>query len=120
METRPQPTTRTVSKTPSKPRLRWPVSEKSRPGRSRTLTADNHHAENFDHRDRAVAEAHHRPATPATDTARPMVPGGLDGERQLLRTGLRQGPGRWASPRGGIGHSLASELRAECIGSRSV
>ena len=24
-----------------------------------------------------------------------MVPGGLDGERQLLRTGLRQGPDRF-------------------------
>ena len=25
-----------------------------------------------------------------------MVPGGLDGERQLLRTGLRQGAGRYS------------------------
>ena len=30
----------------------------------------------------------------ATEAARPMVPGGLDGERHLLRTGLRQGAGR--------------------------
>jgi hypothetical protein len=28
-----------------------------------------------------------------------MVPGGLDGERQLLRTGLRQGPGRYPQER---------------------
>jgi len=28
-----------------------------------------------------------------------MVPGGLDGERQLLRTGLRQGAGRSAQHR---------------------
>src|SRR5262249_12889778 len=28
METRPRPTTRTISKTPSTPRLRWPVSER--------------------------------------------------------------------------------------------
>src|SRR5262245_42271636 len=34
------------------------------------------------------------PTTIATQTARPMVPVGLDGERQLLRTGLRQGVGR--------------------------
>src|SRR5215471_20085761 len=55
------------------------------------------HAENSDHRDCAAADARLRaanPATPATETARAMVPGGLDGERQLLRTGLRQGAGR--------------------------
>src|SRR5262245_25892848 len=49
-----------------------------------TLTADNHHAENSDHRDCAAAQACHRagtPATTATETARPMVPNGLDGER---------------------------------------
>jgi hypothetical protein len=82
METRPQPTTQTVLRTPSTPRLRWPAS------------ADNHRAENSDHRDCAAAEARHRAAIPAitaTATARPMVPGGLDGERKLLRTGLRQG-----------------------------
>jgi len=28
-----------------------------------------------------------------------MVPGGLDGERQLLRTGLRQGAGRYPQER---------------------
>ena len=28
-----------------------------------------------------------------------MVPGGLDGERQLLRTGLRQGTGRYSQER---------------------
>src|SRR5262245_51725988 len=28
METRPRPTTRTISKTPSIPRLRWPVGER--------------------------------------------------------------------------------------------
>jgi hypothetical protein len=39
------------------------------------------------------------PATPATETARPMVPGGLDGERQLLRTGLRHGTGRYSQER---------------------
>jgi len=72
----------------------------------------------FDYRDCAAAEAHHRAANPTA--AGPMVPRGLDGEREQLRTGLRQGAGRWASPRGCIGHSLASELRAECIGSRSV
>jgi hypothetical protein len=33
-------------------------------------------------------------STTATETARPMVSRGLDGERQLLRTGLRQGAGR--------------------------
>src|SRR5258708_14362724 len=94
METRRPPTTRTISKTPSVPRLRWPVSENCRPGRSPTLTADNHHAENSDHRDGAAANARLRaaiPATTATETARPMVPGGLGGERRLLRTGLRQG-----------------------------
>jgi len=55
------------------------------------LTANNHHAKNSDHRDCAAADAHLGAAitaTPATETARPMVPGGLDGERQLLRTGL--------------------------------
>src|SRR5258708_3814232 len=86
METRPRPITRTISKTPSVPRLRWPV------------TANNHHAENSDHRDCAAADPRDRaaiPATTATETARPMVPGGLDGERQLLRTGLRQGSGRY-------------------------
>src|SRR5262249_9307852 len=93
-ETRPRPTTRTISKTPSVPRLRWHVS------------ADNHRAENSDHRDGAAAEARHDaaiPAAAATETARPMVPGGLDGERQLLRTGLRQGAARysqeWSVPR---------------------
>src|SRR5258708_39453483 len=94
METRRPPTTRTISKTPSTPRLRWPVSENCRPGRSPTLTADNHHAENSDHRDGAAANARLRAATPATaatETARPMVPRGLGGERQLLRAGLRQG-----------------------------
>jgi hypothetical protein len=28
-----------------------------------------------------------------------MVPSGLDGQRQLLRTGLRQGPGRYPQER---------------------
>src|SRR5262249_21261899 len=32
METKPRPSTRTISKTPSIPRLRWPISENSRPG----------------------------------------------------------------------------------------
>src|SRR5262245_29123716 len=90
METRRRPTTRKISKMPSIPRLRWPV------------TADNHHAENSDHRDCAAADARLRaaiPATTATETARPMVPGGLDGERQLLRTRLRQGTGRYSQER---------------------
>src|SRR5262245_40297697 len=46
-------------------------------------TADNHHAENSDHRDCAAADARPRAAIPAitaTETARPMVPR-LDGER---------------------------------------
>jgi len=54
-------------------------------------------AEDPRHRDRAAADARPRaaiPATAATEAARPMVPGGLDGERHLLRTGLRQGAGR--------------------------
>src|SRR5262245_14179958 len=62
----------------------------------------NHNAENSDHRDCAAADARHRAALPAptaTETARPMVPGGLDGERQLLRTGLRQGAGRYPQER---------------------
>jgi hypothetical protein len=53
-----------------------------------------HHAENSDHRDGGAAETRLRaaiPATTATETARPMVSRGLGGERQLLRTGLRQG-----------------------------
>src|SRR5262249_9793423 len=98
METRPRPTTRTISKTPSRRRLRW---------RRRVVTkvcpnANNHHAENSDHRDCTIAEARHRaaiPATTATETARPMVPGGLDGERQLLRTGPRQGTSRYSQER---------------------
>src|SRR5262245_26427822 len=97
METRLRRTTRTILRTPSIPRSRWPVSENCRLGRSPTVTADNHHAENFDHSDCAAAEARHRaaaPATTATETSRPMVPGGLDCERQLLRTGLRQGNAR--------------------------
>src|SRR5262245_2898682 len=97
METRLRPITRTISKMPSTLPLRWPVSENCRPGRGPTLTADNHYAENSDHRDCTAAEAHHRAAiraSTATETARAMVPGGLDGERQLLHTGLRQGGGR--------------------------
>jgi hypothetical protein len=42
------------------------------------------YAENSDHRDCAAADARYRaaiPATTATETARPMVPGGLDGQR---------------------------------------
>ena len=49
-----------------------------------------------------LLHARHRaaiPATTATETARPMVPGRLDGERQLLRTGLRQGAGRYSQER---------------------
>src|SRR5262245_51767855 len=34
----------------------------------------HHHAVNSDHRDRAAAEARHRAATTATETAGPMVP----------------------------------------------
>jgi hypothetical protein len=66
------------------------------------LTADNHHAENSDHRDYAAADARLRaaiPATTATETARPMVPGGLDGEWELLRARLRQGAGRYSQER---------------------
>ena len=51
---------------------------------------------------RAGADARRRaaiPATTATEAARPMVSGGLDGERQLLRTGLRQGTGRYPQER---------------------
>src|SRR5262249_47630642 len=62
------------------------------------IPADNHNAENSDHRDCAAADARDRaaiPATTATETARPMVPRGLDGKWQLLRTGLRQGAGRY-------------------------
>src|SRR5438445_7687720 len=70
METKRRLTTRTVSKTPSKPRLRWPVRENYRPGRSPTLTPDNHHAENSNHRDCAVADARHRAAVPATTANR--------------------------------------------------
>src|SRR4029450_1731319 len=112
METRPRPTTRTILKMPSIPRSRWPV------------TANNHHAENSDHRACAAADARDRaaiPATTATETARPMVPGGLDGERQVLRTGLRQraGPspqerlvsGRLARERQLL-HPLRAQLRA--------
>src|SRR5262245_61625917 len=96
MKTRLRPTTRTVLKTPSIPRSRWSVSESaSCTGlwaglKTESVTADNHHAENSDHRDRAVAEVRHRATTPAstaTKTAWPMVPGWLDGERQLLRQG---------------------------------
>jgi hypothetical protein len=61
-----------------------------------------HHVEDSDHRDCAAADARHRaaiPATTPTDTARPMVPGGLDGERQLLRAGLRQRAGRYPEER---------------------
>src|SRR5262245_27073577 len=96
MEMRRRPITRTTWKMPSTPQLRWPVSDNCRPGRSPTLTADNHHAENSNHRDCAAAEAHHRAATSATtatETARPMVSCGLDGERQLLRTRFREGAG---------------------------
>src|SRR5262245_939548 len=92
METRRRPITRTISKTPSILRLRWRVSENYRPRRSRTATADNHHAENSDHRDCAAAEAHHRAAIPAITAIE--APGGLDGKRQLLRT-LRQGAGHY-------------------------
>src|SRR5215831_366340 len=63
---------------------------------------NTHHAENSDHRDCAAADARHCaaiPATTATETARPMVPGGLDSERQLLRTGLRQSVGRYSQER---------------------
>src|SRR6266480_2246676 len=69
-----------------------------RPAAPGCIPANNHHGENSDHRDCAAADARNRaaiPATTATETARPMVPRGLDGERQLLRTGLRQGAGRY-------------------------
>jgi hypothetical protein len=52
-----------------------------------------------------AAKLHHQiaraavAATTTTETARPMVPSGLDGERQLLRTGLRQGPGCYLQER---------------------
>src|SRR5262245_55905139 len=91
METRRRPITRTISKTPSTPWLRWSVSEKRRPGRSPILTADTHHVENSNHRDCAAAEAHDRAAISATTALEAAVPGGLDGERHPLRTGLRQG-----------------------------
>ena len=74
--------------------LRQPGLEVN-PGRGSLQVMTN--AEDPHHRDRAAADARHRaaiPATTATEAARPMVPGGLDGERQLLRTGLRQGAGR--------------------------
>src|SRR5262245_34494326 len=90
METRRQPITRTISKTPSTLRLRWRVSENYQPGRSPTVS---YHAENSDHRDCATAEARNHAASSATSTTEAAVPGGLDGERQLLRTGLRQGAG---------------------------
>src|SRR5262245_42675846 len=102
MEMRRRPITRTISKTPSTPGLRWPVSENCRLGPSPILTADNHHAENSDHRDCVAAEAHHRAAisaTTATETGRPVVPSWLDGKRKLLRTGLRQGAGRYPQER---------------------
>src|SRR5215475_11186034 len=94
METRLRPITRTILRTPSTPRLRWHVSENCQPGRSPPLTADNHHAENSNHRDCAAAEAHHRAAIPATTATETGRSGGLDGERKPLRTGLRQGAGR--------------------------
>src|SRR5262245_55913861 len=46
-----------------------------------------------------LAIAQQSRATTATETAWPMVPGALDGERQLLRTGLRQGAGRYSEER---------------------
>jgi hypothetical protein len=36
---------------------------------------------------------------PPAEMAGPIVPGGLDGERQLLRTWLRQGAGRYSQER---------------------
>src|SRR5215472_3262207 len=75
METRRRPITRTISKTPSIPRSRWLASEPCDEGYA--LTADNPHAENSDHRDCVAADARPRaaiPATPATETTRPMVP----------------------------------------------
>src|SRR5262249_42613614 len=62
----------------------------------------NPNVENSDHRNSAAADACPRaaiPATTATETARPMVPGGLDGERQLLLTGFGQSAGRYPQER---------------------
>ena len=41
----------------------------------------------------AIAQRSQQPPQPRQ--SRPMVPRGLDGERQLLRTGLRQDAGRY-------------------------
>ena len=57
---------------------------RSRASNSQVQACCRHHAENSDHRDCAAADVRHRaaiPATTATETVRPMVPGGLDGER---------------------------------------
>jgi hypothetical protein len=90
---------RTISKMPSVPRLRWLGGELSR---RYALTANNRYAENSHHRDCVAADGRDRAAIPAptaTETAGPMVPRGLDGERQLLRTGVRQGAGRYPQER---------------------
>jgi len=82
----------------------------------------HHHAENFDHRDCAAADARHRaaiPATPATETTRPIVPGRLDGERlpQLRLHDGRQRPRRDGQliPDGCKG--IDSDLRTSAIAS---
>jgi hypothetical protein len=56
------------------------------PARSPTLTANNQLLKTL-YRDCAAAEARHRAAIPATTSTETVVPGGLDCERQLLRTG---------------------------------
>jgi hypothetical protein len=57
------------------------------------IPANDHHAENSDHRDCVAAHARDRAAisaATATSPTRPMVPGGMERQRQLLRSRLRQ------------------------------
>src|SRR5262249_45239131 len=70
------------------------------------------HAEDSNHRDCAAADARPRPAIPATtatETAGPMVPRKLDGEWQLLRTGLPQGACRYPQQERMVSGRLARE-----------
>src|SRR5262245_31752066 len=92
METRLRPITRTILRTPSTPRLRWHVSENCQPGRSPTLTADNHHAENSNHRDCAAAEAHHRAPSNYRNRDRPVRWVGWRAEAPAYRAPTRRRP----------------------------
>jgi hypothetical protein len=64
-----------------------------RPAAPGCIPAGDHHAENSDHRDCAAADARDRAAisaATATSPTRPMVPGGMERQRKLLRSRLRQ------------------------------